>query len=171
MKITAPEAVNDKHILQGFQSGESTLDQWLCERALKNEKNGASRTYVVCVDDKVIGYYCLAAGALAKEDAVGSIRRNMPNPIPVMVIGRLAVDYAWHGKGIGKGLLRDAILRTLQVAEVAGIRAILVHAISDNARDFYLKQGFHASPINPKTLAITIEEVKKHLMWSIDETE
>jgi GNAT superfamily N-acetyltransferase len=127
---------------------------------LKNEKNGTSRTYVVCHNDKVIGYYCLAVGALAKEDAIGKIKRNMPSPIPVMVLGRLAVDAAWQGKGIGKGLLRDAILRTLQVAEIAGIRAILVHALSEGAERFYLNNGFHPSPINPRTLAITLDEIK-----------
>ncbi len=162
-KISAPEPIKSVHLLGGFQSGEAVLDEWLLQRALKNEQSGASRTYVVCCENQVIAYYCLAAGALAAEDAAGAIRRNMPSPIPVMVLGRLAVDKAWQNRGLGKGLLKDALLRTLQVAEIAGIRAVLVHALSDEARDFYLKNGFHASPINPRTLAVTISEIKKNL--------
>ncbi|MCK5478202.1 MAG: GNAT family N-acetyltransferase [Methylococcales bacterium] len=118
---------------------------------------------VISQGNEVIGYYCLSAGALAKEDATGKIKRNMPAPIPVMVIGRLAVHKDWHNKGLGKGLLRDAILRTLQVAEIAGIRAILVHSLSNEAKAFYIKNGFRSSPINPHTLAITINEVKSLL--------
>lgn len=161
-KISAPEPIKPVHLVYGFQSGEAVLDEWLLQRALKNEQSGASRTYVVCYENQVIAYYCLAAGALAKEDAAGIIRRNMPSPIPVMVLGRLAVDKSWQNKGLGKGLLKDALLRTLQVAQIAGIRAVLVHALSDEAKDFYLKNGFHASPVNPRTLAVTINEIKKN---------
>ncbi|NOQ35946.1 MAG: GNAT family N-acetyltransferase [Methylococcaceae bacterium] len=161
--ITAPEPINLQHNVTDFHSGEESLDKWLIERSLKNEKIGASRTYVVCHQHKVIAYYCLAVGALAKEDSIGKIKRNMPSPIPVMIIGRLAVDKARHGKGIGKGLLRDAILRTLQVSEIAGIRAILVHAISEGAKSFYLNHGFHSSPINPRTLMIGLDEIKNNL--------
>ena len=161
--ISAPEPINLQHNVTDFHSGEESLDKWLIERALKNEKSGASRTYVVCHQKKVIAYYCLAVGALANQESIGKIKRNMPSLIPVMVIGRLAVDKAWHGKGIGKGLLRDAILRTLQVAEIAGIRAILVHAISEDAKNFYLDYGFHSSPINSRTLMIGLDEIKNSL--------
>ncbi|MCT7992235.1 GNAT family N-acetyltransferase [Laspinema sp. C5] len=111
----------------------------------------------------MIAYYCLANGAVAQITATGRVRRNMPDPIPVIVIGRLAVDRHWQGKGIGSALLRDAILRTLQAAEIAGIRAILVHAISEDAKQFYEKCGFTASPINPMTLMVTVKDAKKAL--------
>jgi GNAT superfamily N-acetyltransferase len=113
---------------------------------------------VVCVGRKVVGYYTLAAGAVAHAEAPGRLRRNMPDPVPVMVLGRLAVDRTIHGQGVGTGLLRDAVLRTVQAAEIVGIRAILVHAISEAARRFYEKYGFVASPLDPLTVMITVEE-------------
>lgn len=134
------------------------LNDWLKRRALKNEAQGASRTYVLCAGEVVIAYYCLANGAVAQITATGGVRRNMPDPIPVMVIGRLAVDRHWQGEGIGRALLRDAILRTLQAAEIAGIRAILVHGISEEAKEFYEKCGFTASGIDPMTLMVTVKD-------------
>ncbi|NEO27916.1 MAG: GNAT family N-acetyltransferase, partial [Kamptonema sp. SIO4C4] len=118
-QLSLPEKLNSSHQVESFTSGNSQLDHWLKNRALKNEQDGASRTYVVCVDTVVVGYYCLANGAVTRIQATGKTRRNMPDPIPVMVIGRLAVDQDWQGKGIGQGLLRDAIIRTLQAAEIA----------------------------------------------------
>jgi GNAT superfamily N-acetyltransferase len=112
---------------------------------------------------QVVGFYCLAAGAVARAEVAGRARRNMPDPIPVIVIGRLAVHQSYHGQGIGKGLLRDAILRTIQAGEIAGIRAILVHAISEEARKFYERCGFRSSPIDPMTLMITLAEAKNAL--------
>lgn len=156
-ELSAPEKLNPAHDLSQFRCGEPELDDWLKRRALANEESGASRTYVVCVGRQVVGYYALAAGAVAHMDAPGRVRRNMPNPIPVMVIGRLGIDLKFQGRGIGSALLRDAVLRTVQAAEIAGIRAILVHAISESARRFYEKLGFIASPTNPMTLMITVE--------------
>ncbi|MGH9519557.1 MAG: GNAT family N-acetyltransferase, partial [Terriglobales bacterium] len=149
--INTPEKLSPDHDLTTFESGEPALDVWLRRRALLNEQSGASRTYVVCVGKKVVGYYSLAVGAIAHAASPGRVRRNMPDPVPAMVLGRLAVDRSCQGKGIGTGLLRDAVLRTLQAAEIAGIRVILVHAISETARRFYEKHGFSASPIDPMT--------------------
>jgi GNAT superfamily N-acetyltransferase len=118
---------------------------------------------VVCAGRKVIGNYTLATGAIAHAEAPGRIRRNAPDPVPVLVIGRLAVDRAFHGQGVGTGLLRDAVLRTVQAAEIAGIRAILVHAISEAAKPFYEKYGFVASPVDPLTVMITVAEAVKIL--------
>src|ERR1700731_3342070 len=115
-RLSAPEKLRADHDLSGFDCGEPSLDDWLRRRALNNEASGASRTYVVCAGRKVVGYYTLAAGAIAHTHAPGRIRRNMPNPIPVVILGRLAVDKTSHGKGVGTGLLRDAVLRTLQAA-------------------------------------------------------
>ena len=112
---------------------------------------------------RVVGYYALAAGAVAHAEAPGRVRRNMPDPVPVMVIGRLAIDQTAQGQALGSALLRDAVLRIVQAAEIAGIRAILVHAISERAKRFYEKSGFVASPIEPMTLMITVAEARKAL--------
>jgi GNAT superfamily N-acetyltransferase len=163
-RISAPEKLSLDHDLSQFACGEPNLDDWLRRRALQNEESGASRTYVVCLEKRVAGYYALAVGAVAHIDAPGRVRRNMPDPVPVMVIGRLAADQTVQGQAIGPALLRDAILRTLQAAEIAGIRAILVHAISERAKGFYEKWGFVASPIDPMTLVITVAEARKALV-------
>ena len=157
-KLRPPEKLNSSHQIESFDSGNSQLDDWLKRRALKNELEGASRTYVLCAEDIVVAYHCLANGAVAQITATGKVRRNMPDPIPVMIIGRLAVAQQWHGMGIGRALLRDAVLRTLQAAEIAGIRAILVHAISEDAKQFYEKCGFTASPIEPMVLMVKVSD-------------
>jgi GNAT superfamily N-acetyltransferase len=159
--LSAPEKIRADHDLAGFECGEPALDEWLRKRALQNEQSGASRTYVVCAGQQVAGYYALAVGAVAHSQAPGRVRRNMPDPVPVMFVGRLAVHKDYQGKKIGPGLLRDAVLRTLQASDIAGIRAILVHAISGRARRFYEDCGFIASPIDPMTLMITIAEAAK----------
>ena len=159
--LTAPEKLTASHDLTAFECGEPSLDDWLRRRALQNEQSGASRTYVVCVGARVVGYDALAVGAVASAQAPGRVKRNMPDPIPVMVLGRLAIDASAQGRGLGAGLLRDAILRTVQAADIAGIRAILVHAISDNAKRFYQAAGFVASPLDPMTLMITVAEAAR----------
>lgn len=161
--IKPPEKLSVTHDLLSFDSGEPILDDWLRRRALHNEASGASRTYVVCIGKTVVGYYTLAVGAVAQAEVPGRIKRNMPDPLPVMVLGRLAVDKNCQGRGIGKGLLRDAVLRTVQAAEIAGIRAILVHAISEPAKRFYEGCGFTSSPIDPLTVMLTVAEVEKIL--------
>lgn len=163
IRITAPEKLTVEHDLTQFCCGESSLNLWLKTRALQNEKNGASRTKVVCSEGHVVGFYALATGAVAHVEAPTRIKRNMPDPVPVMLIGRLAVDEHFQHRGIGADLLRDAVLRTLQAAEIAGIRAVLVNAISKDAKQFYEKYGFIASPINPQTLMITLIEATKIL--------
>lgn len=166
-KLSAPEKLTPVHDLFQFQCGEAELDGWLKRRALQNEERGASRTYVVCVGHQVAGFYALSAGAAAHAVAPGRVRRNMPDPVPVMVIGRLAIDLKFQGRGLGEALLRDAVLRTLQAAEIAGIRAILVHAISENAKRFYMKSGFAVSPADPMTLMITIDEAARALQGNL----
>ena len=156
--ITPPHNLLPEHDLSAFDCGEPVLDDWLRRRALRNEASGASRTYVVSAGRKVAGYYCLAVGAVAHDEAAGRIRRNMPDPIPVMILGRLAVDKEFQEAGTGVGLLRDAVLRTLQAAEIAGIRGVLVHAISERAKHFYESCGFRTSLVNPMTLMITLTE-------------
>jgi predicted N-acetyltransferase YhbS len=153
--IGPPEKLSATHDLSAFDCGEPALDNWLRRRAQQNEMSGASRTFVVCAGKKVVGYYTLAAGAVTHG--------VMPDPVPVIVLGRLAVDRTFHGQGVGSGLLRDAILRVVGAAEIAGIRAILVHAISEDAKRFYEKHGFVASPADPLTVMITVAEAAKLL--------
>lgn len=162
-EIAAPEHLDSSHDLSAFDSGVAALDEWLRRRALANEDTGASRTYVVCAERRVVGYYALASGAVALRLATGRARRNMPEPIPVMVLGRLALDLEYQGRGLGRALLRDAILRTLQAAAIGGIRAIVVHAISEEARRFYERCGFAPSPLEPLTLMITIADAERAL--------
>jgi GNAT superfamily N-acetyltransferase len=161
--LTAPEPLAPDHELDTFESSVTTLDEWLKRRARRNEAEGASRTFVVCADRRVVGYYSLAAGSLLHTAATGKVRRNMPDPVPALLLGRLAVDRAWQGKGLGADLLSDAVLRAVGAAETIGVRAILVDAISDEAKAFYEKHGFRSSPIEPMTLMITIEEARSML--------
>lgn len=163
-QLSAPEKLRSDHDLTEFACGEPSLDDWLRRRALQNQESGASRTYIVRTGQQVVGYYALAVGSVAHAGASSRVRRNMPDPVPVMILGRLAVHSEFQGRKIGPALLRDAILRTLQVAEIAGLRAILVHAISERARQFYENCGFIASPMDPMTLMITVAEAVKALM-------
>jgi predicted N-acetyltransferase YhbS len=117
----------------------------------------------VCSSDEVVGFYTLATGAVQHAVATSKVRRNSPDPVPVVVLARLAVAKRWEGKGIGSGLLKDAFLRTLNVSEEVGIRAILVHAISDKAKAFYEHHGFKPSIVEPMTLMITLPEIVAHL--------
>ncbi|PDT08543.1 GNAT family N-acetyltransferase [Rhizobium sp. M1] len=155
--LSAPALLGEAHDLRLFDSGHDSLDEWLRRRARANQVSGASRTYVVCEDERVVGYYCLSSGALAVAEAPGSIRRNMPDPVPMAVLGRLAIDRNWQGKGIGAALLQDAVLRTGQAAHIMGIRGLLVHAISDEAKAFYEHYGFTATPTNPMTLVLSLK--------------
>jgi GNAT superfamily N-acetyltransferase len=161
--LTAPAPLAPEHEIEDFASGVGPLDEWLKKRARANEAAGASRTYVVCDGRRVVGYYSVAAGSILHRTATGSVRRNMPDPVPVALLGRLAIDRRWQGKGLGLALLRDAILRVVGAAETIGVRAMLVHAISDEARAFYEHWGFRPSPVDPMTLMITIDEARRML--------
>ena len=159
-RLTPPASLANHHELDEFLSGEASLDDWLRRRARTNQVSGASRTYVVCDGSRVVGYYALASGVITVESAPGRFRRNMPNPIPVAVLARLAVDRSWQGHGIGRVLFRDAAQRVVQAADVIGIRGIVVHAISEDAKNFYLTLGFDPSPLEPMTLMVTLADVR-----------
>ena len=159
--LSAPLLLDDTHDLELFQSGTESLDQWLRRRAHANQVSGASRTYVVAEGTRVVGYYCLSSGGLDLANAPGAIRRDMPDTIPMAILGRLAVDMNWQGKGLGAALLQDAVLRTGQAASILGIRGVLVHALSDEAKAFYEHYGFTASPKNPMTLVLSLRPASK----------
>lgn len=161
--LSAPAALTRDHTLADFDSGTAELDDWLKRLALKNEVHGASRTFVVAVGNRVVGYYCLSTGAIVRAASPKPMQRNMPDPIPVVVMGRLAVDVAHQGHGIGSALVRDAILRVLHAAESIGIKALLVHALSDDAKRFYLDRGFVASPTAPMTVCLVLDTARSGL--------
>lgn len=160
LDLTPPAPITADHELASFDSGEASLNEWLKKRAFKNHVSGASRCFVLCASADVIGYYSLSAGAISHEAAPKTMRRNMPNPLPVLLLGRLAVDKHYHNQGIGQALLRDAMLRAVNVAGDAGVFALLVHALSDKAKQFYLSRGFVESPLQPMTLFMTIETIR-----------
>jgi len=160
MSILPPELLTDQHQVDPFASGVDAMDLWLKQRAMKNQINGASRVFVACEQARVIAYYALASGAVNIEQAPGRFRRNMPDPIPVIVLGRLAVDQTFQGKGIGRALIRDAGYRVIQAADTIGIRGLIAHAISESAKEFYEQVGFSPSPLDPMILMITLQDLK-----------
>lgn len=160
--LRAPEPLSN-HKVETFDSGIASLDHWLKRRAARNQVSGASRTYVVCDDDAVAGYYALASGAVATLAAPGKFRRNMPEPIPVVMLGRLAVASAYQGQGLGRALFQDAALRVIHAADSIGIRGMLVHAVSEDAKAFYIKLGLDVSPLEPMTLMATMADLRAAL--------
>ena len=163
-RLTAPAPLRLDHDLASFDSGVPPLDRWLKERSGHNESEGASRSFVVCEELRVVGYYSLAAGSVQAAVATGRVRRNMPDPVPVLLLGRLAIDRGWQGRGLGADLLRDAVLRAVAVSETIGVRALLVHAISAEAKVFYERRGFRASAIEPMTLMISLAESRRSIV-------
>jgi len=160
MRLSPPQPLAATHRLDDFHCGEPLLDDWLKRRALTNHLNGASRSFVVTDPEHcVLGYYALAAGAVAHREATRAVRRNMPDPVPVMVLARLAVDTRVQGIRLGAALLRDAVIRVQTVAENAGVRALLVHALNERAKQFYEHYGFQASAVYPLTLMLPLKRM------------
>ena len=157
--LTGPAPLTAAHRVDAFQCTEPALENWVKQRALRNQNDGASRTFVVCVGADVVGYYALAAGSVLHAQTPGSVRRNMPEPIPVAILGRLAVHGGWRGRGLGADLLKDAVLRTTRLAGEMGIRALVCHAISAEAKRFYLHHAFVESPIEPMTVMLNIAKL------------
>lgn len=156
----APELLALHHDVTGFDSGVETLDTWLKRRAMANQFSGASRTFVVCEQSRVVGFYALASSAIAPAAAPGHFRRNMPDPLPVVVLGRLAVARDQHGNGLGRALFQDAARRVINAADSIGIRGLIVHAISEEAKRFYLKLGLDESPLEPMTLMASVADLR-----------
>jgi GNAT superfamily N-acetyltransferase len=158
--LSAPEPLAAQHAFDNFDSGVPSLDEWLKRRAAANQASGASRTYLVCETGHVVGYYGLASHAVAAVATSGRVRRNMPDPVPVVVLGRLAIARSHQGLGLGRALFQDAARRVLYAAETIGIRALLVHALSDDAKAFYLRLGLDPSPLDPMTLMVTTADLR-----------
>jgi len=163
--LSSPELLGDEHQTDNFDSGEPALDDWLRRRALANQTGGASRSYVVCEGTRVVAYYALASGAIAQAAVLGRFRRNLPDPIPVVVLARLAVDRKYQEQGLGRALFRDAARRVAHAADTIGIRGIVVHAISAEAREFYIALGFDPCPEDAMTLVVTLRDIRATLEY------
>ena len=158
MRFSGPDALTAAHRVEAFDCGEAELNDWLKRRAFANHLSGASRTFVVADEGgTVCGYYALAAGAVAHGMATGAVRRNMPDPVPVLVLARLAVDRRAQGQKLGAALLQDAVRRATGVSREAGVRALLVHALHERACAFYQYYGFQVSPVHPLTLMLRLD--------------
>jgi GNAT superfamily N-acetyltransferase len=160
LTVAAPERLTADHDVGPFDCGAPELNVWLRRRALANQQTDASRTFVALDEGRVVGFYALAAGGVNVVSAPGHFRRNMPDPIPVVLLGRLAIDLSLQRRGLGRVLFRDAALRVINAADSIGVRGILVHAISEAARDFYLAVGFEPSPLEPMTLMVTLADLR-----------
>jgi predicted N-acetyltransferase YhbS len=149
-----------EHDRTAFDCGTAELNAYLARYALQNQKKHAARTYVALRENRVVGYYTLTYGSVSHDEAPPPVAAGMPHyPIPVILLARLAVDVSEKGKGLGAGLLKDALLRTVQAADIAGLRAMLVHAKDDAAKTFYEKYGFAASPHFPRHLFLSTAQI------------
>lgn len=161
LPLTAPQPLTAEHLVDDFDCGEQTLNNWLKRRAMNNQLSGASRTFVVVDNEnQVHGFYTMAAGAVAHQLATNTVRRNMPDPVPVMVLARLAVDRRSQGNRLGAAMLKDAVNRAIAVSKNTGVRALLVHALHEHAKRFYLHYGFRESPQQPMTLMLRLHTTK-----------
>ncbi len=163
MSLSAPAPLAEHHELNAFNSGEGSLDDWLRKRARANQTSGASRVFVACEENRVVAYYALSSSSITSSAVPGRFKRNMPDPIPVVLLGRLAIDVGFQRKGLGRSLFRDAAMRVSRAADTIGVRGILVHAISDDARKFYLALGFSECPNEPMMLVVTLADLQAAL--------
>jgi GNAT superfamily N-acetyltransferase len=160
LALSTPQPLAVTHVLDDFACGEASLDEWLKRRALTNQLSGASRTFVVADQEgRVHVNYAMAAGAVSHQAAISAVRRNMPAPVPVVVLGRLAVATSHHAKGLGRALFKDAAQRVIHAADAIGIRGLVMHALSEEAKAFYLRLGLDESPLDPMTLMITVADL------------
>ena len=166
MSFAVPVLLTSEFRLENFDCGKESLNQYLKRFALTNIAAGIARTYVTTIpgEKEVIGYYSLAAGSVEKASAPERVTKGAPNlPVPLVLIARLAVDKRYHGQGLGKGLLRDGLLRVVTAADVIGVRAVLVHAKDEEARAFYQRWGFVSSPTNDLHLMLLMKDLKRTL--------
>lgn len=160
--LSPPSLLKDSHILDNFDCANSILNTWLRRYAMQNQRANSSRTFVTCDENRVVGYYSLAVGSIEHKLASKRTKKGLArHPIPVMILARLAVGFEYQGKNIGSALLKDALIRTLQASEHAGIRAIFVHAKDEKAQNFYKHFDFEPSPIDNLKLMLLIKDIHK----------
>ncbi len=156
------EKLRRDHVLTSFDCGQADLNSWLLKHALQNQGASAAQTYVGLVDGELVGYYSLAVGQVEYAEALERLQKGLArHPVPIMLLARLPVHKDWQGKGIGKALLKDAVLRTTQAADIAGIRALAVHAKDDQARRYYEQFDFLASPTDPLHLFVLLKDLRR----------
>ncbi|SOC88547.1 Predicted acetyltransferase [Curtobacterium sp. 314Chir4.1] len=160
--LRRPRPITQHDDTSQFECGKPTLTSWLQIRAIRNEAGGASRTFISIDDetDRIAGYYCLAASSLQSAGVPGSLRRNMPDPIPVVLIGRLAVDLAFQGLGLGASLLQDALVKSIEASRLVGARAVIVNAIDDEAAAFYERFGFAVIPETSRCMYLLVADAE-----------
>ena len=164
METRRIEKLRRDHPIDAFDCGQEDLNQWLRKHALQNQGAGAAQTYVGLVGEVVIGYYSLAVGQIEYNDAPERLRKGLARyPVPIMLLARLAVDKNWQKKGVGRALLRDAVLRTMQAADIAGIRALAVHAKDEQARRYYEQFDFVVSPADPLHLLVLLKDIRRRM--------
>lgn len=163
--LSPVEPLDESHAISAFDCAKHvSLSDWLKRYALMNQRSDAARTFVVHRDKRVVGYYSVAAGSIAKDEAPARIRKGLANhPVPVILLARLAVDRREQGAGLGRALLKDALLRIARAADEIAARAVLVHAIDDEARRFYRRFGFEESPVNELQLMLLMKDLRHNL--------
>lgn len=165
MPYTPPEPLRGKHTLEGFDCGEDSLNEWLLRHARNAEHHSASRTFVTTEGERVVGFYALATGQILAKDATVRLLKGQPSarPIPIVLLARLAVDVEHQGRGVGRSLLQNALLRCADVSDEIGFRAVAVHAVDEPARSFYATFGFEPSPTDPLHLILLMKDLRKLL--------
>jgi GNAT superfamily N-acetyltransferase len=164
LPLSSPVPLETNHDVSAFDCGSSALNDYLQKFALVNQQNQSARTYVACRGEAVVGYYTLAAGSVRREETPARVAKGLAqHPVPIILLARLAVDQSEQGKGMGAGLLKDALLRAVQAADIIGCRAMLVHAKDEAARSFYQRFGFEPSPIDEMQLYLLMKDIRASL--------
>ncbi|HYI24665.1 MAG TPA: GNAT family N-acetyltransferase [Thermomicrobiales bacterium] len=166
-KPSVPVRLADGHRIEGFSCGDAGVDTWLRDRAIASQKSGSARTFVVCVGEQVVAYYCLSNAIIEREElATAKLRKGQPPAVPAILIGQLGVDYRYQGHGLGRALLKDALGRALHISKHSGVVVIHLHASTDSARDYYLhlNLGFQLSRTTPRTLYLPLATIEQALL-------
>jgi GNAT superfamily N-acetyltransferase len=158
-KFVGPELLRPDHSIEGFDCGDSSLSWWLANKAGHNQNEGSSRTWVVTDGERVVAFYASSTAVILRSAATKRAARNQPDPLPALLLGRLAVDVAHQGHGLGAALLKHFILKSLEVAELTGVRVLLVHAKNDGTAAFYRRYRFESSPIDDLTLMLLVKDI------------
>ncbi len=161
MRYVGPELLSTDHVVTGFDCGDPALNEWLVNRAPRNQSvGGSSRTWVVLDEaGRVVAYYAASTATVLHRDATGRMRRNEPDPLPALLLGRLAVDRKHQDAGLGSALLKHFIMKGLEVAELVGVRLLLVHAANPDAASFYARYGFEPSPVDDLTMMLLVKDI------------
>lgn len=157
--FNGPELLDEHHVLDGFDCGDENLNGWLADKARRNQVEGSSRTWVVATEGRVVAFYASSTAVVLRAEATKRAARNQPDPLPALLLGRLAVDDKWQGHGLGAALLKHFIIKSLEVAQITGVRVLLVHAKTAEVAAFYRRYGFEPAPIDDLTLMLLVKDI------------